>query len=212
MSNRKLFRAIGQIDEDLIEEAAEYKVSRKKQKIWVSVGAMAACAVIAVSAGSVLGKKTAQSVVTAAESAAETAATTADTTAAYDSQIASRAVVAGELEVVATDESDGYIAVDTGFVISGSGLTIQELSERIVISPDTDFVLEELNDDEFLITPTASLVSNSLVNIELDDENGTTVGKWAFQTEDVFRVTSTYPMGDYASSNTGIEIAFNTEI
>lgn len=211
MSNRKLFRAIGQIDEDLIEEAAEYKVSRKKQKIWVSVGAMVACAVIAVSAGSVLGKKTAQSVVTAAESAAETAATTADTTAAYDSQIASRTVVAGELEVVATDESDGYIAEDTGFVISGSGLTIQELSERIVISPDTDFVLEELNDDEFLITPTASLVSNSLVNIELDDENGTTVGKWAFQTEDVFRVTSTYPMDDYASSNTGIEIAFNTD-
>lgn len=212
MSNRKLFRAIGQIDEDLIEEAAEYKVSRKKQKIWVSIGAMAACAAIAVSAGSMLGKKTVHSVVTAVGTVAESASTTADTTAAYDDgQVMGRAVVDGSLEVTATSESNGYITEDTGFVISGSGLTIQELQERIAISPDTDFVLEEINNDEYLITPTASLVSNSLVNIELDDENGTTVGKWAFQTEDVFRVTSTYPMGDYASINTGIEIAFNTD-
>lgn len=198
MSDRKLFRAIGQIDEDLIEEAAEFKVNGKKKRIWISVGAMAACAAIAVSVGVFHGRGSEAPV-----------ATQSSTAVVSESPSAVRMAV-DLLKVVATEQSEGYISSDTGFVISGSGLSAQQLMECVTITPDVDFTLQQLEDDEFLITPTAELVSNSLVNVELTDDSGITLGKWAFQTSDVFRVTSTYPVGNYASRETGIEIAFNT--
>ena len=51
----------------------------------------------------------------------------------------------------------------------------------------------------------------SIVKLALQDNDGGTAFSWAFQTSDVFRITSTLPddKNEYADVNTGIEINFS---
>ncbi len=214
MKERDLYRAIGQIDDDLIEKAAH---AGKKATVrpWIKWAGLAACFAIVVSAALMLPKlQEAQKEAPAMEDS-EPAEAAADTAIGSVFNVASGNVDMGfdvmELSVTATEYQGSSISTDSGFVLTANGITEDMVREYVDIIPDVEYTLQTTSDGSILITP-KSLEKNSIINLKLTDEEGNTLRKWAFQTADTFSVTSTYPAeGDMIYTDSGIEFSFSSD-
>ncbi|MDP4152515.1 MAG: alpha-2-macroglobulin family protein [Bacillota bacterium] len=113
--------------------------------------------------------------------------------------------------VTAQKETKKGIAVDSGFIVKGDGITEDFIQKRIVITPKRTFKTEAQPDGTYIITPDKPFESNVLVTVSLTDENGDTVNKWAFQTEQKFKILGTRPDDEDSSVhlNAGIELEFS---
>ncbi len=231
MKAKDLYRAIGQIDDDLIDNAATAGRKSTAQP-WVKWAGLAACCVLVVSAALMLprlvasdpGDDTQQSQPTtqsaSLENPAERAAVTYEidqTPVAYDFgqtalMTADLGFEASTLSVTATSYQGSSISTDSSFVLSANGLTEDLVREYVNIIPDVEYVLSTDGDGNIMLTPQTPIDQNAIVNIELTDSNGNTLKKWAFQTADVFTLVSTYPaQDDTVDTDSGIEFRFSSD-
>lgn len=114
------------------------------------------------------------------------------------------------------DKGEGLIGCESSFMLTLDRAVSEEtLSDAITLSPDVPFdVTAGEKDNSFLIKPSEELPSGKLVRLGLKNGSGDSLYKWAFQTEDIFKVRQTYPAdgSDYVHIDTGIEITFSSEV
>lgn len=120
----------------------------------------------------------------------------------------------GGLQIEAVDQKDGTISVDTEFVIKtqDTGLTEKDLMTLLKVTPEVPFALDKKSKGEYILTLQEPLKTDEIVNVALTDEVGTVQRKWAFQTENILKVTQTIPNHEesYVPIQTGIEITLST--
>lgn len=114
---------------------------------------------------------------------------------------------------ISADKTLGdYIERDTSFTITtAEDIEVTDLAKGLSISPDVPFDLIKSSANTFSLKCSSSLPDSSVIKIKMSDEGGTEQ-RWAFQTEDIFRVSGTYPSdkSSYAPVTAGIEITFTT--
>jgi len=218
MNKHDLYRAIGQIDDDLIENAAS--VGKKTTaRPWIKWTGLAACFTLVIAAAMMLPKLQNTDKSAPAESVQEALveeAVSADVTAlGSDASVALRNADMGfdvtTLSVTATEYRGSSISTDTDFIITANGITEDMVREYVNIIPSVDYTLSTASNGGIILSP-ENLTNNSIVNLELTDDEGNPLKKWAFQTADVFTLTGTYPMdGDVIFSDSGIEFTFSTD-
>lgn len=214
MNKRDLYRAIGQIDDDLIEQAA-FAGKKTTVRPWIKWTGLAACFALVVSAAVMLPKlqNSEKSELSARtgnlESASEMAAPAADTEI-YGMAADDMGFDVMTLAVTATEYQGSSISTDSGFIITANGITEDMVREYVNITPEVDYTLSTASDGGIILTP-ESLTNNSIVSLELTDSEGNPLKKWAFQTADVFSLQGTYPAdGDTIFTDSGIEFAFSS--
>lgn len=108
--------------------------------------------------------------------------------------------------------ADGVVENGTSFTIEvdSEDVTLEDVEKNIVISPAVDYTIEEIGEQKYLFTPCVSLTDNTLYKISTVS-NGAIVDSWAFQTPDVLSVTGTYPVNgaNSMSINTAVEISLS---
>ncbi|MGN0577849.1 MAG: Ig-like domain-containing protein, partial [Ruminiclostridium sp.] len=115
-------------------------------------------------------------------------------------------------EITANSVSGENVFTNTSFTIkSNTDLSAEELSGKLSITPETDFVIEKSAECEYILTARTAFEKGSVVKLSVESEEGGTAGSWAFQTVDDFRIKSVYPADgwDYVSTDSGIEITFS---
>ncbi len=115
--------------------------------------------------------------------------------------------------VTAEKQNGGYVDADTGFIISlPEDMDADELAARLSISPEMPFKLSKTAECSYILRADSPLPKASLINISLNDENGKTEFRWAFQTVGGFKAESFFPenKSEYASISSGIEIKFSS--
>ena len=117
----------------------------------------------------------------------------------------------GRIEITALGSSVLGIARDTQFLVNpiGSGVTVESLSQALSLSEDIGFDIEP-NGEGFLLSLHGELPPNTVVNIAYSPPGYQPV-RFAFQTMDIFRVTSSTPLDNTWSAplDTGIEVTFS---
>lgn len=108
--------------------------------------------------------------------------------------------------------ADGVVENGTSFTIEvdSEDVTLEDVEKNIVISPAVDYTIEDIGEQKYLFTPCVSLTDNTLYKISTV-ANGAIVDSWAFQTPDVLSVTGTYPVNgsNSMSVNTAVEISLS---
>lgn len=114
------------------------------------------------------------------------------------------------------DKGEGLIGCKSSFMITlDKAASAETVSDMLTLSPDVPFeVKTSETDNSFLVSPSKELPSGKLVRLGLKNGSGDSLYKWAFQTEDIFKVRSTYPAdgSDYVHIDTGIEMTFSSEV
>ena len=215
MKEQDLYRAIGQIDDDLIEKAASAG-KRAAVRPWIKWTGLAACFALVVSAALMLPKL--QDAEKSAKPAVTESAPAAEMTAAVSSgdidavSINDMGFDVMTLSVTATEYQGSSISTDSGFIIAANGITEDMVREYVNIIPEVDYTLTTASDGSILLTPQQDIAENAIVNLELTDNSGNILKKWAFQTADVFGLEGTYPAdGDTIFTDSGIEFAFSSD-
>ncbi len=115
-------------------------------------------------------------------------------------------------DIAATELKGSCVAQNTSFRITLSrNAEFEELIDRIGTYPEADFTLTRESDTSYILSSEAELPEDTVVRVEVSDENGSPCDSWAFQTAETFKVKSTYP-ADGANgvyTNAGIEIEFS---
>ncbi len=88
-------------------------------------------------------------------------------------------------------------------------VSVDELKARLQVTPQVDFKLTKTGNCKYRMTFPEELTENTLYNI-LAVYNDKPVYRWAFQTENVFKVTNVYPQNDqHVSVDSAIEVTFS---
>ena len=130
----------------------------------------------------------------------------------------------GELVILPLSASNLGIEVDSSFIISSDVITLteehlqsflsvrrsSELSAASADSSSINFTLESQRDGSFLLYLDEVLTNDSIYNIIYSPPESHPLS-FAFQTIDIFRITSTTPMNNVhgVPENSGIEITFS---
>lgn len=113
-------------------------------------------------------------------------------------------------------EDESGIAADSTFVLSSKGsLNAGDVEKVLSVEPVVELEVEQVSNNEVLITPAEELEVGGIYAFELDAQDlpNSPYPKeynWAYEVSDAFRVTGTLP-GDQKSgipTNTGIEVNF----
>jgi len=113
--------------------------------------------------------------------------------------------------VMASKESDNLISSDATFQISFDENVTREYVEHIYsFSPMIGYNVEEKDSKTYVLKPICELDSNKLYNVVEKTEDG--IKKWAFQTNNDFKVSYAYPNNYLYKSNTNVEISFNSDL
>jgi hypothetical protein len=116
-------------------------------------------------------------------------------------------------ELVPEDVQDNGVGTGAGYriILSDYAYTPEELSEKIAITPETEFEIEKKSENNFILRPLTSLQPNKVYSFAFADENQGITYSWAFQTRNEFFVTSTLPrhQATFVPVNSGIEISFS---
>ena len=143
MKEQDLYRAIGQIDDDLIEQAA-FAGKKTTARPWIKWTGLAACFALVVSAAVMLPKlqnddKSAQS--SNLESAPELAAPAAEAEIYGIATAEDMGFDVMTLAVTATEYQGSSISTDSGFIITANGITEDMVRELVNITPSVDYTL-----------------------------------------------------------------------
>ena len=118
------------------------------------------------------------------------------------------------LQIEAMDQKDGMVSLNTAFIIrtKDTGLTKKELEQHIKITPEVPFELKKKNQNESILTLKESLQIDEIVNVSLTNAVGEVERRWAFQTENILKVSQTIPghKETYVPVQTGIEFTLST--
>lgn len=105
------------------------------------------------------------------------------------------------------------ISTDSSFTITASqDIPADALKSLLSLSSGSDFSLERTEPCIYKMKALDSFPENSMAVLTLNNSEGQTEYKWAFQTEGDVKVTSTYPTdgSEYAGIDTGIEITLTS--
>ncbi len=234
----KLSDAIENIEDKLIEEARdahEGKPGKKKRALRFVAGFTAAAAAITgVTTGVLLyngnngipveqppAVVTTDGTQTTEPGPAETTAMSGDTDVPVGDEVKplmrtrlSNGIVD---KIEAVDMKEKRVAANTSFKLTlaaGAEISEDELKSRLVVTPKNEFVVKREADGSFLLNTSAPFADGSVVKLAVADEDGEVYDSWAFQTEESFRVLSTYPGDgiDSAGIDSGIEIDFSMPV
>lgn len=115
-------------------------------------------------------------------------------------------------DLVPEDSDETGTATDSGYrILLGSyDYTAQELTNKITITPQTAFTVNQSSSGEFLLQP-SFLKPNQIYSISFSDAEEGISYSWAFQTRNEFFVVRTLPRdkATYVPVNTGIEVTFS---
>lgn len=115
-------------------------------------------------------------------------------------------------DLVPEDSDETGTATDGGYrILLGSyDYTAQELTNKITISPQTAFTINQTSSGEFLLQP-SFLKPNQIYSISFSDADEGISYSWAFQTRKEFFVVRTLPRdkATYVPVNSGIEVTFS---
>jgi hypothetical protein len=118
-------------------------------------------------------------------------------------------------DLVPEDSDETGTATNSGYrILLGSyDYTAEELTNKITITPQTAFTVNQSASGEFLLQP-SFLRPNQVYSISFSDAEEGISYSWAFQTRKEFFVTRTLPrdMATYVPVNTGIEITFSQKV
>jgi len=104
------------------------------------------------------------------------------------------------------------IDVNSGFIVSGDrSITKSVIENHIEFTPEIEYSISEQDDGTYLIKPLKPLEGNSIVNLSVKDDKGRKIKEWAYQTENDFKILSTFPLdgSENVRCNSGIEIKFS---
>lgn len=232
--NEKLLETLGEVDESLIPtEKENAKKSKKKIIAWASaIGGVCAAAAIGVFALSSLGlfgnRPGTEPDITTEITEEEPVTTTADTSETgttapapesgdEDMEISYNRTGKSTVisDIVANSVKGDSILTDTSFTIkSTKELSVGQLMDTLIISPETDYTITKKADCEYILTANTAFKKGSVVKLSARSEEGGTGYSWAFQTVDDFRVKSVYPDdgSEFVSVDSGIEITFSEPV
>lgn len=95
--------------------------------------------------------------------------------------------------VNATKITGNYLDSDSSFEIkTKEEMEVEELQKHIAISPAIDYKIKMVDNKSFLVIPKEKIPNNTLVNV-ISVEEGNSLYKWAFETEKILTIKSTYP-------------------
>ncbi|MBP3855278.1 MAG: Ig-like domain-containing protein [Ruminiclostridium sp.] len=234
MKKEMLSDEIGKIDSDIIEEAAEKRMAGensapvRKRNPALAITAVLVAAAAAITGVVVIPKLNAgtdipvgtdvPAITTTAPPEEQTAAPTTSTAVPDDSSASEQENGYDRVrphsdivsDVSAVTVSGGSIAPDSDLRISLSrDISEEELTERLVLSPKSEFTLTRETDSSYLLSAKSDFARGSLVKLAVTDDGGDVADSWAFRTADRFEVSSCYPSdGAMAAPDTGIEIEF----
>lgn len=123
-------------------------------------------------------------------------------------------VVRGTVNIIdtVTPSKESALGVDVNSVLTietSESVPINEMKARLAISPETAFTVSELDDCKYQVSFDKGLQADTLYNVSAM-YNGTVVYRWAFQTQNTFSVTNSYPGNDHmVPTNNAIEITFS---
>jgi hypothetical protein len=113
-----------------------------------------------------------------------------------------------KVEIFANESGQYGVEMSTTFTMkSPNPITLDEVKEHLVVTPETDFEVTTIDEYSVLITPSVKLLSNTIYSFNYDALD---YGK-AFQTVDDIKIFSSFPgNGSYdVPTRTGIELLFN---
>ena len=211
--SKKLFDAVGNIGDDLVDEAASYNAGFERAKKFKRYSAIAASLVLAVAVALIAimtvnknkNKNTPDSVAAPIEFTEEIPASHSG-------------ALPDELKNVSVKASgsDGkIISTDSGFIVTtDKDCDVETVTEYMNLSPKTDFSVTKLSSKEFKISPASGkLFPGTVYNISFGDADNPGAS-YTFQTESEFFVKSVLPadMSTDVPVNTGIEITFSDSV
>ncbi|HNX63621.1 MAG TPA: Ig-like domain-containing protein [Oscillospiraceae bacterium] len=104
------------------------------------------------------------------------------------------------------------IEPDSEFKITSSkDMKADKLKSMLLLNSGEDFELKRTASCSYTLKSKKTFPMASIVKLSLHDNDGGTAFSWAFQTSDVFRITSTLPedKSEYVPVDSGIEINFS---
>ena len=115
-----------------------------------------------------------------------------------------------------TEDTSG-VSTDSGFILESKGvIDAGEVEDAIVITPETDFEVEQVSETSVEITPAEPLQEGEVYSIELNAQDMEsspykTEYSWAYQVSEDLRIAGTLPANKTTNIplNAGIEINFN---
>jgi len=132
-----------------------------------------------------------------------------------DGEFAIAASAIGQLSITPVAATDFGVATDSAFLISSEtqDLTRAHLLASLSVKSGEAFTLSEQPDNAFLLEFSHELAPNQIYNI-IYHPPGLQATSHAFQTIDIFRISSTTPANNTHGipRNTGIEVTFSQEI
>ncbi|MGN1106540.1 MAG: hypothetical protein ACI4RH_07800, partial [Huintestinicola sp.] len=115
---------------------------------------------------------------------------------------------------VMADSMVGHlISTDSSFTVTAAqDIPAESLKGMISLSSGSDFSLERTAPCSYKLKAAESFPENSMAVLTLNNSEGQTDYKWAFQTEGDVRVESTFPAdgSEYADVYTGIEFTLTS--
>lgn len=106
--------------------------------------------------------------------------------------------------VSATKKTGNYLDLDSKFEIkTKEDIEADELKNHLAISPAIDYKIEKTNNSSFLLVPNQNIPANTLINV-ISVEEGNSLYKWAFESEKILTVKSTYPYNNGTIGTKGI--------
>ena len=122
--------------------------------------------------------------------------------------------VNANFDIKAEKETAAGVDPDSDFIItSDSELSAADLKSIMTLSPELEYDLR-VADGGYKLQPEGLLEPNTLYNISIQQGQGLPELSWAFQTQDKFMVTKSFPGNESTDVpvNTGIEITFSQEV
>lgn len=115
----------------------------------------------------------------------------------------------GDITIAAIGAGELGIAADSEFLITSNvrGLTVEHLMSYLSVRSGEGFTLEQLSGDTFMLRFVEPLAHNAVYNLVYQPP-GQQAASHAFQTADIFRVSSTSP----AHSTNGIPVDAGIEV
>ncbi len=212
--SKKLFDAVGEIGDDLINEAESYdfkteraKKIRKYSAVAASFILVAAVAVITIMTVNRNKDKSLPVPVTEPIEFAQDSA--------FFGSAASLPEELRNVSVVASDADGKIIPTESDFIVkTEKGCEVETLTEFMTLSPKTDYSVTKLGDGEFKVSPASGkLFPGTVYNVSFGDPENPGAS-YTFQTESEFFAKSVLPadMSTDVPVDTGIEITFSDSV
>ncbi len=210
--SKKLFDAVGNIGDDLVDEAASYDAKSERARNFRKYSAIAASLILVVAVAviaimTINKNKNKDLIAPAAEPIVFS-----DEDAAVSGANAALPEELKNVTVRASGSDGKIISIDSGFIIStDKDCEAETVTEYMNLSPKTDYSVTKLSSKEFKVTPASGkLFPGTVYNISFGDPENPGAS-YTFQTESEFFVKSVLPadMSTDVPVNTGIEITFS---